>query len=296
MAYFSVTDPEYRQALEFMGEHKTTAVLLIPPVMYNTMEYITKTYAAKGCESGGYFEVIQPFGEDVPIFETVRHIFPKQTVSGARVDINLPHSEELFKEIGGDIRERLVQWHSHANFAVFYSPTDMNSQNSSTEYGFQSQYRIFLVTNSKGELLCNIHGYIPVHTVAVCKVIIAPLEERLDNPADTVALDAEMAILITGGGKPNYAIKDREEEVGKYIGGKKQEDDNRVVGPNNGKFGRDATGNTAFKSCFGKSRGAEGTGWNSNGTPRGSYNFRDTTADEACFKHNGQDECRDIKD
>lgn len=91
---------------------------------------------------------------DVEIFD--------QTVSGAHSTIrpeDLAKFQDNIVKNGGSMKQWCFWWHSHANMGVFFSKTDTDTIESSTEF----PWLVSLVVNKKGESKARLDVYTPLH-------------------------------------------------------------------------------------------------------------------------------------
>jgi hypothetical protein len=105
---------------------------------------------------------------DVTIFE--------QTVSASHSTIP-PEALAKFQndmvKKGGSMKQWCLWWHSHAEMGVFFSGTDTNTIDSSTEF----PYLVSLVVNKKGDSKARIDVYQPVHMFSDLEVEVKEADE-----------------------------------------------------------------------------------------------------------------------
>lgn len=97
--------------------------------------------------------------EDGTIVVTDCTIF-EQEVTGAHSDIDTASLARFQCELigkGEDVGQWRVWWHSHANMATFWSGTDTNTIDSSTEF----QYLVSIVSNHAHDVKCRVDVYTP---------------------------------------------------------------------------------------------------------------------------------------
>ncbi len=130
---------------------------------------------------------------DVEIFE--------QTTSGAHSTIPteaLAKFQDDIVRAGGSMKNYTLWWHSHAHMAVFFSGTDTNTIDGSTEF----PYLVSLVVNKKGEFKARLDIHHPVHLCAD-NIDVEILEE--DDDEDITAARKTLEELVE---KRNEVIKD----------------------------------------------------------------------------------------
>lgn len=104
----------------------------------------------------------------------------KQTCTGSHTVLNSEAIAALMMEMiqsGVDMSLLRLWWHSHADFAVSWSPTDNN-----TIAGFNNNWMLSLVTNYSRDYMCRVDSYDPIHMTAnyvPFDVLLDVSEERL---------------------------------------------------------------------------------------------------------------------
>ncbi len=130
---------------------------------------------------------------DVEIFE--------QTTSGAHSTIPteaLAKFQDDVVRAGGSMKNYTLWWHSHAHMAVFFSGTDTNTIDGSTEF----PYLVSLVVNKKAEYKARLDIHHPVHLCAE-NIDVEILDE--DDDEDITAARKTLGELVE---KRNEVIKD----------------------------------------------------------------------------------------
>ncbi len=130
---------------------------------------------------------------DVEIFE--------QTTSGAHSTIPTEALAKFQDEIvrnGGSMKSYTLWWHSHANMDVFFSGTDTNTIDGSTEF----PYLVSLVVNKKGEFKARLDIHHPVHLCA------EDIEVEILDEDDDEDITAARKILEELVDKRNEVIKE----------------------------------------------------------------------------------------
>lgn len=101
----------------------------------------------------------------------------KQTVSGAHSTIDPVALAQFQSEIvkaGGSMKDYKLWWHSHAHMSVFFSKTDTDTIDSSTEF----PWLVSLVVNKKGEAKARLDVYTPLHIFADLDVEVEKFPEN----------------------------------------------------------------------------------------------------------------------
>ncbi len=117
---------------------------------------------------------------DVEIFE--------QETSGAHSTIPTEALAKFQDDIvrkGGSMKSYTLWWHSHAHMGVFFSGTDTNTIDGSTEF----PYLLSLVVNKKGEYKARFDVHHPVHLIAENVDV-----EIQDHSDDTDILEARLIL------------------------------------------------------------------------------------------------------
>lgn len=102
----------------------------------------------------------------------------RQEVSGAHSNIETKALAEFQAErvkAGESMKEWVLWWHSHANMGVFFSGTDTNTIEKSTEFPFL----VSLVTNKRHETKARLDVYAPIHLM--CDLMVEILHDK-HNP------------------------------------------------------------------------------------------------------------------
>ena len=89
-------------------------------------------------------------------------IIVKQEVTGGTADLNTQAIARFQTELvrrGESAKDWVLWWHSHVNMAAFFSGTDTDTMDSSTEY----RYLISLVVNKRKERRARLDVYEPTH-------------------------------------------------------------------------------------------------------------------------------------
>lgn len=143
-------------------------------------------------------------GEEVMIVSDVA-IF-RQSVSGAHSTIPTAALAEFQTErvqAGESMREWCFWWHSHATMDVFFSQTDTNTIEGSTEF----PYLVSLVVNKKRQHKARLDVHSPVHMFLELEVEV--LEET--NEEVKTLCQAEIDAKVT---KPQVKYWDKRENLG----------------------------------------------------------------------------------
>ena len=106
----------------------------------------------------------------------------KQVVSGSHSTIAPESLAEFQSDIvkaGGSMKQYLLWWHSHAHMGVFFSNTDTDTIETSTEF----PYLVSLVVNKKGEAKARLDYYTPLHGTVdlTVEVETAPVSKNAEE-------------------------------------------------------------------------------------------------------------------
>lgn len=200
-------------------------------ILHEAAEKIRQYTALCPDEISGIGKVIMEKGvltvTDVEIF--------KQTVSGAHSTIEPESLAEFQSDIvkkGGSMKQYVLWWHSHAHMGVFFSGTDTDTIENSSEF----PYLVSLVVNKKGDAKARLDYYTPIHGFTELEVEVEKIPESKVAAAIRVQIDALEEKLKVELKKGNEKIKDLcQKEIDKKIGKRKWgwnrgSDDNRDYG------------------------------------------------------------------
>ena len=116
---------------------------------------------------------IERDGED---FRVVDIVLFDQTVSAAHSDITTESLAKFQVEVirkGDSLEDWTFWWHSHAAMKVFFSGTDTETIDASTEY----KYLVSLVTNHKHELTARVDTFEPVRLYKMLDVVVEEADD-----------------------------------------------------------------------------------------------------------------------
>lgn len=197
--YFVTSSPK-----EFTSH--STPVLFIAATLYNEWQYITQ----KRKDEISAFWMTKELGDGLPHYLAYDFVIPKQEVTPTLTSIDGESLKEITTRLkplfpNNGMHKYLTHAHLHPNMGVGWSGTDLTQQNTKGELGFESDYRIYVVTNSNMEIHASFVMYKPVFfrvenvTVGIYtgdKYAAVPLAKERK---------AELDLLVSDNIKPIYA-------------------------------------------------------------------------------------------
>lgn len=183
-------------------------------ITYEAAEKIRQFTALCPDEISGIGQVVMENGQlvvlDVDIF--------RQTVSAAHSTIEIEALAEFQSDIvkkGGSMKDYKLWWHSHANMNVFFSGTDTDTIENSSEF----PYLVSLVVNKKGDAKARLDYYVPIHGTQDLEVEVEAIPESKSSLAISKQIEELQEKLASETKKSNEKIKDLcQKEIDKKIG------------------------------------------------------------------------------